>query len=236
LSEPRTLILTRPRDQAEAFAAAVEARLPGRFRPVIAPLLDIVPVAAALDLDGLQGILFTSANGVAAFAARTPERGLTAWCVGEMTAAAARQAGFAAQSADGDVVALSAQVVAAHRPGGGAFLHVRGRHAAGDLAGRLAAHGIAIRAAELYDQQPCPLDPAVAPLLRRRDPVVAVFSPRSARLLAEAAPGAGWDLTAATTLALSAAADAPLAGLAPARRIVAPAPTRAGMLAALAAL
>jgi uroporphyrinogen-III synthase len=236
LSEPRTLILTRPREQAEAFAAAVEARLPGRFRSVIAPLLDIVPVDAALDLDGLQGLLFTSANGVAVFAARTAERGLPAWCVGEMTAAAARQAGFAAQSADGDVEALAAQVAAIHRPGGGAFLHVRGRHAAGDLVGRLAAHGIAVRPAELYDQQPRPLDPAVAPLLRRGAPVVAVFSPRSARLLAEAAPAAGWDFAAATTLALSPAADAPLAGLAPARRIVAAAPTRAGMLAALAAL
>ena len=69
-----------------------------------------------------------------------------------MTAAAARQAGFAARSADGDVADLAALVVAAHRPGAGAFLHVRGAHAAGDLVGRLAAAGVPARAAAIYDQ------------------------------------------------------------------------------------
>ena len=45
MAEPRTLLLTRPRAQSEAFAAALEARLPGRFRAVIAPLIAIAPVA-----------------------------------------------------------------------------------------------------------------------------------------------------------------------------------------------
>ena len=90
MAVPRTLLLTRPRAQSEAFAEVLAAELPGRFRAVVSPILEIVPVAAALDLDGLQGLIFTSANGVEQFAARTPERSLTAWCVGEMTAAAAR--------------------------------------------------------------------------------------------------------------------------------------------------
>ena len=85
-----------------------------------------------------------------------------------MTAAAARAAGFAARSADGDVDDLAALVIAAHRPGAGAFLHVRGRHAAGDLVGRLAAAGVPARAAEIYDQAPRPIDGPGAGAARRR--------------------------------------------------------------------
>jgi uroporphyrinogen-III synthase len=235
LAETRTLILTRPRRQSEDFAAVLAARLPGRFRPVvIAPLIEIAPVAAPLALDGLGGVLFTSANGVAAFAERTPDRSLPAWCVGAMTAAAARRAGFVARSADGEVAALAALVAAGHRPGDGPLLHVRGRHAAGDLAGRLAAKGIEVRAAELYDQAPQPLDPAVRALIAEAAPIIALFSPRSSRLLAEAVGPGG--LAQATTVALSPAADAELAPATPARRAVADAPTRDGMVAALAAI
>jgi uroporphyrinogen-III synthase len=233
---PRTLILTRPRAQSLAFAATLRARLPGRFRPVLAPLIEIAPLPAPLALDGLQGLVFTSANGVEQFAARSTGRGLPAFCVGEMTAAAARRAGFAARSADGDVAALAALVSAAHRPGAGAFLHLRGRHAAGDLVARLAAAGIPARAAEIYDQVPVPIGgEALALLEAGAADALAFFSPRSARLFAEAARAARWDLGRAIAVSLSAAADSALAVPVGARR-VAPAPTREGMLAALAAL
>jgi uroporphyrinogen-III synthase len=236
MAAPRTLILTRPRAQSLAFAATLRARLPGRFRPVLAPLLEIAPLPAPLELGGLQGLVFTSANGVEQFAARSAERGLPAFCVGEMTAAAARRLGFAARAAGGDVAALAALVAAAHRPGAGAFLHLRGRHAAGDLAGQLAAAGVPARAAEIYDQVPVPLDGEALALLKAgAAEVLAFFSPRSARLFGEAARAAAWGLGGATAVSLSAAADAALGVPVGARR-VAPAPTREGMLAALAAL
>ena len=41
MAERRNLLLTRPQAQAQAFAAVLEARLPGRFRPVVAPLIAI---------------------------------------------------------------------------------------------------------------------------------------------------------------------------------------------------
>ena len=66
------------------------------------------------------------------------------------------------------------------------------------------------------------------PLRARRD--------RTARLFATAAAGAGWALSGAAAVALSAAADAGLEGLGFGRRLVAPAPTREGMLATLATL
>ena len=64
MADPRPLILTRPKPQSEAFAAAVDARLPGRFRVLVAPMLEIVPRPVQPDLTGVQGLLFSSANGV----------------------------------------------------------------------------------------------------------------------------------------------------------------------------
>jgi uroporphyrinogen-III synthase len=235
MAEPRTLLLTRPRAQSTDFARVLRDRLPGRFRPVVAPLIEIVPVAAELDLDGLQALLFTSANGVAQFAARSSDRSLPALCVGDITAEAARAAGFVAESADGDVIALARLAQARFRPGAGAYLHVRGRHAAGDLAGALAATGVSVRAAEIYDQAPRAMPAeAQALLAAARVDAVALFSPRSARIFAAAAREAGWPLADATAVALSSPADAALDGLGFGRRLVAAAPTREGMLAALA--
>lgn len=234
MAEPLPLVLTRPRAQAEAFAAEIAARLPGRFRPLIAPVLEITPLPGAVDLAGIAALLFTSANGVAQFAAREPRRDLTAFCVGEITAEAARGAGMRAVSADGDVVALAALVIARQRPEAGPLLHIRGRHAAGDLAGALAAAGFSTRAAEIYDQRPCRIGGAPAALLAAGTPaVVAHFSLRSARLFAAQATEDAWPLAAITSVALSPAADAALAGLAFARRLVAAAPTREGMIEAL---
>ena len=217
MAEPRTLLLTRPRAQSEAFAAMLEARLPGRFRVVVAPLIAIAPVAGALDLAGVQGLLFTSANGVEQFVARSGERGLPAFCVGAMTAAAARRAGFAARSADGDVAALAALVAAAARPGAGEFLHVRGRHAAGDLIGRLAAAGVPARAAEIYDAGALPLPAAARALLAAGGPRCWPSSRRGAPGFRRGGGGAGWDLGAAIAVSLSAATDAALGGLAAGR-------------------
>ncbi len=66
--------------------------------------------------------------------------------------------------------------------------------------------------------------------------MVTLFSPRTARLFAAEALSARWDLTRAVAVSLSAAADAGFAGTEPAARLIAAAPTREGMLAALAGL
>ena len=57
----------------------------------------------------MTSLVFTSANGVAAFAALTPDRALPVFTVGDATAEAARAAGFAAvRSAGGDIGMLAA--------------------------------------------------------------------------------------------------------------------------------
>ncbi len=231
----RTLLLTRPAEQGLDFAGALEARLPGRYRCLFAPLMRITPVAGALDLAGAQALLFTSANGVTQFAARSPRRDLPALCVGETTAETARDAGFEAVSADGDVDALAALAAARLDPGAGALVHVRGRRAAGDLVGRLQAAGFDARGAEIYEQTARPMPQAAAAALAGGEvDAVALFSPRSAALFAQTAATAGWDLSGAAAVSLGAAADAAIAGLGFGRRRVADAPTRAAMIEALA--
>jgi hypothetical protein len=66
--------------------------------------------------------------------------------------------------------------------------------------------------------------------------VVTQFSPRSAATLAQAILAGGWPAGRLVSVAMSAAADAAFAGLAPRRRIVAAEPGRAGMIPALALL
>ena len=80
------------------------------FEPVVAPLLTVRALGEGpIDLAGVGAIAFTSANAVAAFAARSPARSLPVFAVGESTAAAARSAGFrAVLSTEGDVNALAA--------------------------------------------------------------------------------------------------------------------------------
>jgi uroporphyrinogen-III synthase len=237
MTPARSLLLTRPQAQSLAFAAALELALPGRFRPVIAPVLRIAPVPEDIDTSNAQALIFTSANGVAQYAARSPERGLPAYCVGAMTAEAARVEGMSVQSADGDVGALARMVIAAHKPGAGDFIHIRGRHAAGDLVGRLRAAGVPARAAEIYDQLACPVSQEARHLLATGGiDVLAFFSPRSTAAFVEQAQSAGWNLSDSTVISLSAAAGAPLDACNTGPRLIAEAPTRAGMIAALAAL
>ena len=173
---------------------------------MISPLIEIVPVPGPLDLDGVQGLVFTSANGVEQFAARSADRSLPAWCVGEMTAAAARRAGFAARSADGDVGDLAALVVAAQRAGRGR-LPARARAACGGRPRRhgCAAAGVPARAAEIYDQAPRPLTAEARALLAAGGiDVLTFFSPRTARLFAAEARAPGGTFRARVAVSLSA--------------------------------
>lgn len=177
-----TLLLTRPRVASERFAAACRDEI-GRDIPVlISPVLDIRPIAVEVDPSEVGTFLFTSENGVTSLAGQSDLRGATALCVGDRTAEAAKAAGLTARSAGGDVEALLA-LVCQDRPAE-PLVHIRGAHAAGDLAGRLSGAGIAVSEVVAYDQLPMALSPEARALLAGGQPVVLpLFSPRSAALL-----------------------------------------------------
>lgn len=185
---PATLLLTRPEASSARFAAACLARL-GPRPVLIAPLMRIVtlevPALPAAGSGAVSAVVFSSQHAVAALAGQWAGRPV-AHCVGARTAAAARAAGFAAGLVAPDVAALAAALLAGDPAGG--LLVARGRHVAGDLEGQLAAAGRQVVSALVYDQQPLPLPPAARALLSGAEPVeVPIFSPRSARLLHEAA-------------------------------------------------
>lgn len=74
---PPRILVTRPRDDAEALAAELDQR---GFPVMIQPMLEIRMLEGPpLDLDGVQALLFTSANGVRATAARTKARICQHW-------------------------------------------------------------------------------------------------------------------------------------------------------------
>ncbi|SCY81190.1 uroporphyrinogen-III synthase [Paracoccus tibetensis] len=210
---PPPLLLTRPEADARRFAAL----LPG-WPAVIAPILRIEPVAHdAQALAEAPGLVFTSAHAVPAAGAG---RGRPAICVGAQTGAAARAAGFSVTEGQGTAASLLPLIAAASVP----LIHPHGRH----LARALPVPGMVV-----YDQVPQPLGAEAEALLAGAAPVILpVFSPRSARLLAEAVATARAPLWLA---AISAAADDAFAAPA-AQRALAPAPSAAGMVAAIRGL
>ena len=205
----RPLLITRPEPQAKDFAEAASRSCPGKFEPVVSPLLEIRPEPCSVDLSGAQALLFTSQNGVRAFADRSSDRSLPALCVGAATAQLAASLGFSAMSADGDASALASLAAQSYLPDFGFMLHFRGGEAAGDIVGTLAAEGIPAEDRIIYDQYPLFLSAEAKAKIDGRHAVVVVFSPRSANLLADELDAI--DTSRTIVAAISPAAAEPLA-------------------------
>jgi uroporphyrinogen-III synthase len=178
------VLLTRPRPDSEALAKRLQA---AGIEALVAPMLEIAPrEAPELDLDGVSAIVLTSANGARSLARVSDRRDLRVLAVGEATAAAAQEAGFAdVTSADGDSDALATLARDRLDAGAGAVLHVSGAHVAGDLEGALTAAGFAYRRAVLYEAKVAEALPEEAARALRAGSLdgVLLFSPRSARTL-----------------------------------------------------
>ena len=177
------LLVTRPRTDAERTADLLRD---AGHEPLIAPLLEIVPADPPGDVpvSNVQAFLVTSANGARALAGATDRRDVALFAVGDASAAAARDAGFAeVRSADGDVDDLAALVRGVLDPANGILIHAVGFVSAGNLAGDLAASGFDARTVVLYEARTCadlPENAAVALTGGRIDGVL-LYSPRTAR-------------------------------------------------------
>lgn len=227
------VLLTRPLEQSRALAERLEEE---GIEPLIWPLTRVVPTVTELKLPyGIDGLLFTSANGVRGLATLTARRDLPALCVGGATARAARAAGFLnCFSAEGDARALAEL---ARRSGLRNFLHPRGRDTAGDLKAWLAASGQSVTEAVLYEARetgPAPA-PVASALARGTVDLVTVWSARNGAILARHLAAMPADLAATDLLAISAAAAAPLAGAGFRRILAAESPDSAAMFAAVRA-
>lgn len=235
------VLLTRPRADAERSAARLAVR---GHRTLMAPVIEIAQRPEPLDLPPhVQGVLVTSANGLAALERKTHRRDLRIFAVGPASAEAARAAGFGAVvESGGDVEALSATVSGAVSPEAGPLLHVCGRDVAGDLAGELHRRGFEVVRAMLYEARPVASLPpeAVAALRAQPDGVTGVeavllYSERTARLFAELLRGAGLEdaLSFRIVGCLSANVARGLGGLAAGGLPIAPAPHEASLFEAV---
>ena len=186
------ILITRPIEDAKPLADALEER---GIEVLIEPLLEIRHLEdAEIDLDGVQALLFTSANGVRAFAALSPRRDLRVLTVGDGSADAARQAGFPdVESAKGDVEALAALVVDRLKAEDGILFHAAGTVTAGDLKTRLEGLGYHVRRAQLYEAKIATTlsTETRANLTLGGIDAVLLFSPRTAATFAELWQAAG---------------------------------------------
>ncbi len=235
------VLLTRPRAMSEALAKSLSGR---GIECLIEPLLAVHDMGGVeLDLGGVQALMVTSANGARALGRAIPvdaaARQLPVFAVGDVSAAAAREAGFAqVESAHGDVAALAGLVAARLDPLAGGLLHAVGSVAAGDLAGGLVRAGFDVRRAVLYRAEPAASLTATArdALAAGEIDAVLLYSPRTAATFVDLVQAAG--LAAAcqgmAALCLSTAVADALKDLALAQIRVAPQPTEAALLALLA--
>lgn len=192
----------------------------------------------AVDLKGVQAVLFTSANGVRAFAALTSERDIPVYAVGERTGAVAEENRFYnVESAGGNVEALAALVEQRCKPTDGVLLHPAGTAVAGDLGGTLGAAGFAVRRAVVYEaHQATGFSGEIRmALLDGEVDMVMFFSPRTAKTFVDLAVAEGLEPACERLEALC--LSEPVAKAADPimwrRVMVAPQPTQDSLLATL---
>lgn len=201
------LLMTRPLAAAERFVAGLPDGARADLQVIYAPLLEIRPAKAPVQLGDAKGVIFSSANGVAAASRETTAR-LPAYCVGQRTAKAANEAGWAASClgacADELIAALAGQGPE------GPLVHLRGEHARGEIALRLTGAGLICREQAVYDQVLLPLSEAVREAIAaQNDVIVPLFSPRTAHHFANLCG----DAANLHLIALSQAVAGPLKGL-----------------------
>jgi uroporphyrinogen-III synthase len=227
------VLVTRPEPQASRFAADLTARFGPVVRPVVSPLMEVAFLAPSLPEGPFDALILTSETGAEA-AARLRDAGAalprTALCVGDRTAEVAQGLGFEAQSAQGDVSALAALVLA--RPDTGPLLYLHAEDRAGDLTATLAAAGRQVWSRAVYAQRERPLSAIAETLFARKGRVlVPLFSPRTTRLFVAALPPKiRADLRC---IAISAAAAHPLPAALAADAVIADRPDGPAMLAAI---
>lgn len=224
------VIVTRTQPGADETAAALRAM---GYQPILSPMLRIVETGLASDLlEGVSGLIFTSANGVRAFMAAGHEPApFMAWCVGPSTASAARETGFRhVMEGDGDADDLARLILTARPEIAGPLLHIANDAAAGHLVASLRAEAIDARFAAAYQTLAAPsLSEAALSALAQGSALMLLHSAKAA----EAVARSGAALEQARIVAISAAALAPLEQLAIGRRWIAARPNEEALLAAL---
>lgn len=176
--QKRALLLTRPRQSANAFLAQLDQDALASVTVIISPLIEIVSTGYTPDLSEFAGMIFTSAH---VFDHIEVGKGQDAYCVGAKTAKLAQAHGWNVVAYFETADDLVAHIKASRPP----LIHLAGAHRRGEIAARLTKHGTSTEAAVVYDQVALALsDDAQEVLVSGIPVVVPLFSPRSAELFA----------------------------------------------------
>lgn len=186
-SQP-TLLLTRPMALSTRVAKMVRSELP-QAEIVVSPVMKIEPANPVPDLAGYDAVIVTSQSA----APFLPDlMGKPCYVVGEKTAKAVRQKNGEIATVFETAKDLLAGKVVARR-----MLVIRGEHAQGDVSKLMNLAGIDTDEVVAYRQVATALSQEARQLLSSEVPVVLpLYSPRSARLLADQLDQVGPNLRA----------------------------------------
>lgn len=219
------VLVTRPKDSSNRFVADLKSAAV-RFRPIISPAFENVGVVA--EIPDFEAAIFTSRAGVG-FAPAGKNR--IAYCVGDSTTDAARQAGYHALSAQGNAVDL-VHLILDNKPTQ-SLLHIRGEVSRGDVSATLRQAGLTCSDVVVYRKAAAALTAqALAALNHECQAIITLFSAETVSILSNTK----CDFSRATVVAISPAVAHATAVLNPAQTHVADAPNLASMVAATACL
>jgi len=192
------------------------------------PLLNIEFSGAKIDTpDPATHLIFTARNGVRAFVDKHTERDYNVTCVGDATAALAKQYGFNhITSAGGDANSVIEHILKTI-PKSVPLRHCAGRHVRGDITETLSALGYTAERVEYYASKPI-TDVGID---ISEFGYVAFYSPLGARTFHELFKDK--DVSGLKALSISAATDEALEGLSLKARLVAESPNQHAMMARL---
>jgi len=198
------VLVTRPHPDDETTASALRER---GFEVLRAPMLRFEAVPFGDDADAEYGaVIVTSANALRAIAAKLADRRLLKlplFAVGEHTAAAARDAGFAEViAANGGASALrdleQTSVKAKQLKKASTLLYLAGADLARDLAGELGEKGFTVVTHTTYRMVPATSLPREIcdAFVAHQVEAILHYSRRSARAFLEAARSGGVEISA----------------------------------------
>jgi len=177
-----SVLNTRPEEDANELSNLLVAL---GYDVISEPLLTVRYMDnAPPSLAGYQAIMFTSRNGVRAFARVSEDRNVLAFAVGDATSREAKSIGFSeVRSAAGNVEKLATLAATQLDPRAGPLLHVSATVSAGDLASRLNALGFDVDKAVLYETVSSDkISTRTIELFKNKEvDIVVLFSPRTAR-------------------------------------------------------
>ena len=169
------LLMIRPEKQARSFVSDLSQDVGQEIDSIFDPLIVIQPSGQHIDLTGIGGLIFTSANAVETFLSQSDERNLPAYCVGETTSNVASSGGLTTFNANGTASELQELVGKTSDPNT-RLLYLRGDPCAFDLANALGNDGFSVKEAILYRQEETGFSDETLAVLKSEPVIVPVFS------------------------------------------------------------